>query len=58
MEAVSVVSRRLLVLEPFAACAPLIQPLQVAGWTLQRCTPETFTAQAGDALLLLSLIHI
>ncbi|MFT0622988.1 sigma-54-dependent transcriptional regulator [Ectopseudomonas guguanensis] len=52
MEAVSVVSRRLLVLEPFAACAPLIQPLQVAGWTLQRCTPETFTAQAGDALLL------
>lgn len=52
MQAVSVVSRRLLVLEPFAACETLLQPLQAAGWTLQRCTAETFTGDGADALVL------
>ncbi|SDU78920.1 sigma-54-dependent transcriptional regulator [Pseudomonas sihuiensis] len=52
LEAVSVASRQLLVLEPFDACETLFQPLQAAGWTLQRCTPETLNDHAGDALLL------
>lgn len=53
MQAVSVVSRRLLVLEPFAACEALIQPLQAAGWMVQRCTAETCAGHEADALLLL-----
>lgn len=52
MEAVSVTSRQLLVLDPFDACEALFQSLQDAGWTLQRCTPETLNDHAGDALLL------
>jgi len=52
LEAVSVAFRQLLVLEPFDACETLLQPLQAAGWTLQRCTPETLNGHAGDALLL------
>ncbi len=53
MQAVSVVSRRLLVLEPFAACEALIQPLQAAGWMVQRCTAETCAGHEADALVLL-----
>lgn len=52
MEAVSVLSRRLLVLEPFSACEWLTESLQAAGWTLQPCTPETVHDHFGDALLL------
>lgn len=53
MQAVSVVSRRLLVLEPFAACEALIQPLLAAGWMVQRCTAETCAGHEADALVLL-----
>lgn len=53
MQAVSVVSRRLLVLEPFAACEALIQPLLAAGWIVQRCTAETCAGHEADALVLL-----
>ena len=52
MEAVSVLSRHLLVLEPFAVCEWLTESLQAAGWTLQPCTPETVHEHFGDALLL------
>lgn len=52
LEAVSVASRQLLMLDPFEACEALFQPLQAAGWTVQRCTPETLNGHAGDALLL------
>lgn len=52
MEAVSVLSRHLLVLEPFAASEWLTESLQAAGWTLQPCTPETVHDHFGDALLL------
>ncbi len=53
MRAVSVLSRRLLVLEPFMVCEALLQPLQAAGWILQRCTAETCTGHEADALVLL-----
>lgn len=53
MQAVSVVSRRLLVLEPFAACEALIQPLLAAGWMVQRCTAEACAGHEADALVLL-----
>ncbi|MCW1937091.1 sigma 54-interacting transcriptional regulator [Pseudomonas sp. MDMC_285] len=52
LEAVSVAPRQLLVLDPFEACEALFQPLQAAGWSVQRCTPQTFNGHAGDALLL------
>lgn len=52
LEAVSVAPRQLLVLDPFEACEALFQPLQAAGWSVQRCTPQTLNGHAGDALLL------
>lgn len=52
LEAVSVAPRQLLMLDPFEACEALFQPLQAAGWSVQRCTPQTLNGHAGDALLL------
>lgn len=52
LEAVSVASRQLLMLDPFDACEALLQPLQAAGWSVQHCMPETLNGHAGDALLL------
>jgi hypothetical protein len=48
LEAVSVASRQLLMLDPFDACEALLQPLQAAGWSVRHCTPETLNGHAGE----------
>ena len=52
MQAVSVASRQLLVLEPFVITDTLMTALQAAGWAVQRCTAGELNARGGDALLL------
>lgn len=52
LEAVSVASRQLFVVEPAADCESLFSLLQAAGWTLHRCHLERLTAQAGDVVLM------
>jgi DNA-binding NtrC family response regulator len=52
LEAVSVASRQLFVVEPAADCDSLFSLLQAAGWTLHRCPLERLMAQAGDVVLM------
>lgn len=53
MQAVSVASRQLLVLEPFVMMTDtLMTALQAAGWAVQRCTAGELNTRGGDALLL------
>ncbi|GEM_PF-1857285 len=51
LEAVSVASRQLFVVEPFENEA-LLSSLCAAGWTLRRCTRGTLVTQPGDMLLI------
>ncbi|HEY1029430.1 MAG TPA: sigma 54-interacting transcriptional regulator [Pseudomonas sp.] len=52
LEAVSVASRQLFVVEPATDCDSLFSLLRAAGWTLHRSSLEKLAAQAGDVVLI------
>lgn len=52
LEAVSVASRQLLVIDPCDECERLLQHVQAAGWALRRCRLDECGSLHGDVLLI------
>ncbi|MDH1265935.1 sigma 54-interacting transcriptional regulator [Pseudomonas sp. GD03944] len=52
MEAVSIATRQLLIIEPCPACSRIVASLQARGWQVRPVAGAAFTRQAGDAVLI------